>query len=157
MYVVIPPLGLSSGLKSSVTWERDTFSTALRSTSAYCGMCSWTSCRKSLMTTNNFGTTTPSDLFVSLVVHLANQKPCTTSLTGLYLTRVMWPCSVNIRLHFHSCKFKDVWLEWNSYIKQHKLHSTPNLHCHCTKQKDGFISFNTKRCLVVVANMTVFD
>ncbi|XP_050960119.1 uncharacterized protein LOC127161396 [Labeo rohita] len=39
--------------------------------------------QKDLMSTENFGITTPSDLFVSCLVILVNQKPCITCLTGL--------------------------------------------------------------------------
>ncbi|KAI2644655.1 Phasyl DNA replicon protein arp [Labeo rohita] len=38
--------------------------------------------QKDLMSTENFGITTPSDLFVSCLVILVNQKPCITCLTG---------------------------------------------------------------------------
>lgn len=38
------------------------------------------------MSTDNSGTTTPSDLFVSLDVILVNQKQCITCLKGSYLS-----------------------------------------------------------------------
>lgn len=88
--LVIPPLELSSGLNSSVTWGRGIFSTAVMNINAFYDMSSSMSCKKSLTSTEISGTLTPSDLCANLVVHLVNQKPCITCLIGMYLVHVFY-------------------------------------------------------------------
>ncbi|XP_034079873.1 uncharacterized protein LOC117551216 isoform X1 [Gymnodraco acuticeps] len=84
--------GLSSGSSSSVTLERGTSSMGAMSTSVCCDMCFWASYKKTSMSTDSCGTTTPSDLFACLSVHQVNLMPCTTCLTGLAEGSVDFQC-----------------------------------------------------------------